>query len=458
MKFKEIFKRVVSVAVAVALLLSLQRLLQPKYATSLREGSYTSQYYDEEKDHQVLMVGDCELYENFDPITLWNNYGITSYIRGNAQQLTWQSYYLLKEALKYEKPEVVVFNVMELSSDEPEKEEYNRLVLDNMKWSKEKVDAINASMMEDEEFIDYLFPILRYHSRITELTSEDFDYYFKGKNNTIAGYYMRMDTKPYEVGAWGDENYVGKYTDEALASKENAQEESENEEQIANTDEAEEEWSAEADVDEAEEEWSAEADVEEEEEWSAEADSDEGWSAEADGDESSEEEWSAEADVEEDEEFDDESDEETEEVEPLGENSMHYLDLIRTLCEENDIELLLVKAPSVSPKWYDEWDEEIVEYADKYNLNYINYLNLVDEIGIDYTTDTYDEGLHMNYQGALKCADYLGQYLTENYNLKDLCLDKEISKVWEEKAKQQEELKEAQLQELDKYGELRSYK
>lgn len=61
MKFKEIFKRVVSVAVAVALLLSLQRLLQPKYATSLREGSYTSQYYDEEKDHQVLMVGDCEL-------------------------------------------------------------------------------------------------------------------------------------------------------------------------------------------------------------------------------------------------------------------------------------------------------------------------------------------------------------------------------------------------------------
>lgn len=422
MKFKEIFKRVVSVAVAVALLLSLQRLLQPKYATSLREGSYTSQYYDEEKDHQVLMVGDCELYENFDPITLWNNYGITSYIRGNAQQLTWQSYYLLKEALKYEKPEVVVFNVMELSSDEPEKEEYNRLVLDNMKWSKEKVDAINASMMEDEEFIDYLFPILRYHSRITELTSEDFDYYFKGKNNTIAGYYMRMDTKPYEVGAWGDENYVGKYTDEAMASKENAQKESENEEQIANTDEAEEEWSAEADVDEAEEEWSAEADVEE------------------------------------DEEFDDESDEETDEVEPLGENSMHYLDLIRTLCEENDIELLLVKAPSVSPKWYDEWDEEIVEYADKYNLNYINYLNLVDEIGIDYTTDTYDEGLHMNYQGALKCADYLGQYLTENYNLKDLCLDKEISKVWEEKAKQQEELKEAQLQELDKYGELRSYK
>ena len=39
MKFKEIFKRVVSVAVAVALLLSLQRLLQPKNATSLREGS-----------------------------------------------------------------------------------------------------------------------------------------------------------------------------------------------------------------------------------------------------------------------------------------------------------------------------------------------------------------------------------------------------------------------------------
>ena len=45
-------------------------------------------------------------------------YGITSYIRGSAQQLTWQSYYLLEDALKHETPKVVVFNVLALKYNE----------------------------------------------------------------------------------------------------------------------------------------------------------------------------------------------------------------------------------------------------------------------------------------------------------------------------------------------------
>ena len=73
------------------------------------------------------MIGDCEVYENFDPIYLWKNYGITSYIRGNAQQLTWQSYYMLEDTLKYEKPKLVVYNVQALTHGEPQKEEYNRM-------------------------------------------------------------------------------------------------------------------------------------------------------------------------------------------------------------------------------------------------------------------------------------------------------------------------------------------
>ena len=48
-------------------------------------------------------------------------YGITSYIRGSAQQLVWQSYYLLEETLKYEKPKVVVFNVLAMKYNEPKR-------------------------------------------------------------------------------------------------------------------------------------------------------------------------------------------------------------------------------------------------------------------------------------------------------------------------------------------------
>ena len=61
----------------------------------------------------------------------------------------------------------------------------------------------------------------------------------------------------------------------------------------------------------------------------------------------------------------------------FGENAMKYLDKIRKLCEQKGIKLLLVKAPSVYPVWFEEWDEQIVEYSKEYNLDYINYLYVI---------------------------------------------------------------------------------
>ena len=350
---KKWIRRIVSLIIIFSIILFLQRLVMPKYTSGIIEGGFTKEYYNEKNPHQVIMIGDCELYENFSPPVLWEKYAITSYIRGSAQQLTWQSYYLLEDTLKNETPDVVVFNVLELMFDEPQKEEYNRMTLDGMRWSATKIKAISESMMEDEHMIDYLFPILRYHSRITDLSKEDIEYLFKDKQRTTAGYYMRVDVAPYEEGIWGEdeEEYPGAF----------------------------------------------------------------------------------------------------------GENAMKYLDKIRKLCEQKGIKLLLVKAPSVYPVWFEEWDEQIVEYSKEYNLDYINYLDLVDELGIDYSEDTYDEGLHMNLSGAEKCADYLGAFLKENYNLKDMREDKKISDDWSRKIKFYEELKKSQYEELEEYGEILNY-
>ena len=189
---KKIAVGILSAAVVVLLFAVLQRLVQPKYADDILEGNFTAEYYQETTKHDVLMIGDCEVYENFDPIYLWKNYGITSYIRGNAQQLTWQSYYMLEDTLKYEKPKLVVYNVQALTYGEPQKEEYNRMTLDGMKWSKTKWNAINASMCKGENMLDYIFPILRYHSRITSLSRSDLTYFASARKVTHNGYYMRI--------------------------------------------------------------------------------------------------------------------------------------------------------------------------------------------------------------------------------------------------------------------------
>lgn len=187
---------VLTLVILLALLWLAQCLLMPKYMSSSREGNLIAEYYGEKGEHDILFLGDCEVYENYSPVTLWEEYGITSYIRGSAQQQIWHSYYLLEEMLRKEKPAAVVYNVRALCYDKPVSEAYNRLTLDGMRWSKSKIAAVKASMTEEETFLSYVFPLLRFHSRWSELAAEDFRYLFSRGPVAVSGYMLRADVKP----------------------------------------------------------------------------------------------------------------------------------------------------------------------------------------------------------------------------------------------------------------------
>ena len=157
---KRVLRIIVIVLMFIVLFIFLNMLLQPKYMDSLVEGSMISQYYGEPKDHEVLFIGDCEVYANFSPMVLFEEQGIKAYVRGSSQQLIWQSYYILKETLKYEIPKVVIFNVNSMRYDrasEEISEAYNRLTIDKMRWSREKVGIILDSMTEEETFYHMFF-------------------------------------------------------------------------------------------------------------------------------------------------------------------------------------------------------------------------------------------------------------------------------------------------------------
>ena len=305
-------------------------VLQPKYISLSPEGSLTEEYYDSVKDtkHDVLFIGDCEVYESFVPAILWEEYGISSYVRGGAQQLVWHSYYMLEDALRYETPEIVVFNVLALKYGEPQKEAYNRLALDGMEWSSVKVEAIKASMMEEESFASYVWSFLRYHSRWKELTEEDFAYAFSDKPTVSdSGYLMQTGIVP--------------------------------------------------------------------------------------------------------------APERTETPSPLWDytlpkTAMDYLDRMAALCKEKGIELILIKAPTndIAYHWYNEWDQQIVDYAQKNNLTYYNFIPKAQEMGLDMSVDTYDAGKHLNVYGAEKLTRYFGKILAESHDVPDRRTDTVLSAVW----------------------------
>ncbi|MDR1320552.1 MAG: SGNH/GDSL hydrolase family protein [Gracilibacteraceae bacterium] len=335
-----------------ALIAALQQLLTPKYMEEIFEGALIAEYYAAEKDHDVLFIGDCEVYENFSPITLFEEFGLTSYIRGGPQQLIWQSYYLLEDTLRYEKPDIVVFNVLAMQYGEPQSEAYNRLNLDGMALSPAKVKAVLASMLPEESFWSYFLPLLRYHDRWRELAPEDFAFFFQRAAASHNGFMMRSDVKP-----------VGRIPAGAML-----------------------------------------------------------------------------------------------EDYALAPVCFDYLDRMRELCGASGMELVLIKAPTIWPHWYPEWDRQIRDYAERYGLLYINFLDNMENIGLDLAVDTYDAGLHLNLAGAEKLTRYFGAALRARGDWPDRRADPALRAVWAEKARRYEEHRAAQLREIEEYGQVRSFR
>lgn len=194
---KHIIEVLCYVAITLFLCFLLQELTRPKYMSHPYEGAMMEEYYDAETEHDVIFLGDCEFYETISPIALWEGYGISSYVRGSPQQLIWQSYYVLLDTLKHETPKVVVFNAMEMKIGEVQSEAYTRLTLDGLKDINYRLEAAKLSLKEENEsLLSYVFPLLRYHSRATELTKDDFKYFFKRDLISHHGYLMQTTVDP----------------------------------------------------------------------------------------------------------------------------------------------------------------------------------------------------------------------------------------------------------------------
>ena len=96
-------------------------------------------------------------------------------------------------------------------------------------------------------------------------------------------------------------------------------------------------------------------------------------------------------------------------------------------------------------------------FAEENDIEYINYIPLQEEIGLDMSQDTYDAGLHLNTQGAEKMSKYFGQYLVDNYDLTDYRNDASYAAIWQEKVDFYNQMKQQQYDELEQYGELKSF-
>ena len=181
------------------------RIFIPKWLEN-EDNMYTwikKGFYEEKRNSlDLLFVGNSDVYRGISPMVLWDEYGIPSYAYSGPGQRVWTGYYMMKEALEYQNPKVIVFDVDAAFSESHSGKSNYRKVFDNMKPNQVKWEAINDNVFEfswSEKFSFY-FPIFRYHSRYSDLTKKDFTYAFSNYHFAYKGLDMTAKIKPYTKG------------------------------------------------------------------------------------------------------------------------------------------------------------------------------------------------------------------------------------------------------------------
>lgn len=97
--------------------------------------------------------------------------------------------------------------------------------------------------------------------------------------------------------------------------------------------------------------------------------------------------------------------------------AMEYIGKLVTSCRERGVEVLLTYLPCPANAKRQKEAGSMMELAEQYGVNCINFLDLPDVV--DFTTDCNDADSHLNASGAKKITEYLGSYIREHYDIPD---------------------------------------
>ena len=166
------FKRVVSVALLLALVLS--GVAFWSNALRMNDGYYkNTPFIREDRQYDVLFFGTSHVVNSVFPMQLWRDYGITSYnlaIHGGSIA---SSYWMLETALDYQKPKVAVMDVLLTKSNYMQTDlPMAHAAMDPFPLSVTKLRAIWDIYDSPKDRAELLFPLDVFHNRWKDLDTE----------------------------------------------------------------------------------------------------------------------------------------------------------------------------------------------------------------------------------------------------------------------------------------------
>lgn len=166
------FKRVVSVALLLALVLS--GVAFWSNALRMNDGYYkNTPFIRGDRQYDVLFFGTSHVVNSVFPMQLWRDYGITSYnlaIHGGSIA---SSYWMLETALDYQKPKVAVMDVLLTKSNYMQTDlPMAHAAMDPFPLSMTKLRAIWDIYDSPKDRAELLFPLDVFHNRWKDLDTE----------------------------------------------------------------------------------------------------------------------------------------------------------------------------------------------------------------------------------------------------------------------------------------------
>lgn len=154
-------------------------------------------YTQPEDSIDVLALGTSVTYSGINTNVLWANWGIASYNLASAEQSYWNTYYYLKEALKTQKPKLILLDgkACVYENDESPRGRtivgtYGILSPDN------RIGAMKAS---NSEWFSHVLGFPQIHENWKDITLNDFKVpaWMEGRSEAWKGYVESLKTESH---------------------------------------------------------------------------------------------------------------------------------------------------------------------------------------------------------------------------------------------------------------------
>lgn len=128
---------------------------------------FTGFYAEPDNTIDVVMIGSSPVYPFYSTPQMWGEYGIAAYPVASNLQRPAAGTYLVKEVRKTQSPSLYIFEMRMYTAQETDitnNMAYTRGVTDNMKYSLNRIETINALVDDASQRYTYYFDIFKYHS------------------------------------------------------------------------------------------------------------------------------------------------------------------------------------------------------------------------------------------------------------------------------------------------------